>query len=64
MQQMLIHMHGDPIEIEPKKWPKQEAFILFRQRNNKFSKELTEWINVGFGCSIREKSKQSLSLGY
>ena len=21
------------------------------------------WINVGFGCSIREKSKQSLSLG-
>ena len=42
MQQMLIHMHGDPIEIEPKKWPKQEAFILFRQRNNKFSKELTE----------------------
>ena len=38
MQQMLIHMHGDPIEIEPKKWPKQDAFILFRQRNNKLVK--------------------------
>lgn len=22
--------------MEPKKWPKQEAFIIFTQRNNKY----------------------------
>ena len=38
MQQVLIHVHRDPIEIETKKWPKQAAFILFRQRNNKLVK--------------------------
>ena len=28
--------HRGLIEMAPKKWPKQAAFILFRQRNNKF----------------------------
>ena len=32
----LICGHRGLIEIAPKKWPKQAAFILFRQRNNKF----------------------------
>ena len=27
-------VHGGLIEKEPEKWPKQAAFILFRQRNN------------------------------
>ena len=32
----LIHVHGGLIEIGPNKWSKQAAFILSRQRNNKF----------------------------
>ena len=34
----LIHVQGDLIEMGPKKWPKQKAFIFFRQRNNKFKR--------------------------
>ena len=37
-KQILIHVHRDLIEMETKKWPKQAAFIFFRQRNNKFVK--------------------------
>ena len=33
---ILIHVHGGLIEMGPKKWPRQAAFILFRQRNNTF----------------------------
>ena len=33
---ILIHTHGGLTEMGPKKWPKLAAFILFRQRNNKF----------------------------
>lgn len=29
-------VQGDLIEMGPKKWPKQGAFMLSRQRNNKF----------------------------
>ena len=35
-KQILIHAHGGLIEIGPKKWPEQAAFILFTQRNNTF----------------------------
>lgn len=31
----LVCAHGNLIEIGPKKWPKQIAFTIFRQRNNK-----------------------------
>lgn len=31
-------MHRGLIEIEPKEQPKQAAFKLLRQRNNKFEK--------------------------
>ena len=34
MQQVLIHMHRDPIEIEAKKWPKQAAFIIDKETVN------------------------------
>ena len=33
---ILIHVCGGLIEMGPKKWPKQAAFLLFRQRNNTF----------------------------
>ena len=32
----LICVHEVLIEVEPKRWPKQETFIFFKQRNNKF----------------------------
>ena len=32
------HTHRDLIEIRPKKWPTQAAFILFRQRKNEFKR--------------------------
>ena len=47
---MLIHEHGGPIQMGPKKWPNQAAFILFRQ------------INLGSGCPVSEESKYSLGL--
>ena len=47
----------------PKKWTKQEAFILFRQRNNTFVKNGTGQRNVAFGYLISEDSKPSLGLG-
>ena len=28
----LIHVHGGLIEMGPKKWPKQAAFILFKTK--------------------------------
>ena len=33
---MLICAYGILVEMGPKKWSKQAAFELFRQRNNKF----------------------------
>ena len=42
--------------MEPKEWPKQAAFIPFRERNNR--DELTEQRNLGLVCSISEESKQ------
>ena len=34
----LIPVHGALIEMGPKKWPKQAAFILLRQRNKEFKR--------------------------
>ena len=30
MKQILIHAHGDAIEMGPKNWPTQATFIFFR----------------------------------
>ena len=35
-KQILICVYGGPVEMRPKKWPKQAIFILFRQRHSKF----------------------------
>ena len=35
-KQISTRAHGGLIEMEPKKWAKQAAFIFFRQRNGKF----------------------------
>ena len=58
----LICEHEVLIEMGSKKWPKQAAFILFRQII-KLCEELTGQGNLSFGCSISEESKQSLGLG-
>ena len=47
----------------PKKWPKQVAFILFRQRKNKFVRDNRTKKETNVGHSINENSKQSLGLG-
>ena len=31
---MLIHLHGELVEMRPQKWLKQAAFTLFRQTIN------------------------------
>ena len=43
--------HRGHIEMAPMKWPKQAAFILFRQRNSKF--ERTK--KLRFGCLISKE---------
>ena len=35
-RKILIHAHGGLLEIGLKKWSKQSAFILLRQRSNTF----------------------------
>ena len=55
---MLICALGGHIKMEPKKWPKQVAFIFFRKRNKTFYKKLTGQRNLGFECFMSEESKQ------
>ena len=45
-KQILIRVYGGPIEMRPKKWPKQAIFILFRKRNKKKKKERKETANL------------------
>ena len=56
-------MHEGLIEVEPKKWPKEKVFIIFRERNN-FFLLLTNWQDEEAHVLVLklEKFKQSLGL--
>jgi len=46
-------MHEGLIEVESKKWPKEKAFIIFRERNKFFVvNKLTGQRSSGFGAQI------------
>ena len=50
------------MEMGPKKWWTQEAFIYFRQKKKQqIWKEMTGKRNLGLRCSISEESKQNLN---
>ena len=59
---MLIYVHRGLTEMELPEWPKQAAFILFRQRNSKFERNWPDK-EVEFGCLISKQFKKSLGLG-
>lgn len=56
-------MHEGLIEVEPKKWPKEKAFIIFGERN-KFFFLLTNWQDKEAQVLVlkNEEFKQSLGL--
>lgn len=50
-------MHEGLIEVEPK-WPKEKAFIIFRERNKFFVVDkLTGQRSSGFGAQIKNLNR-------
>lgn len=48
--QVLLHVHGGPVmKVRPKKWPSQAGLIHYRQRGNKFVRNLQEKENRCLG---------------